>query len=131
MIVLYLVLSLGGLLGHAISDAVTDSLTVKKINLDHAEPLKDFWHLMKWCRRIGLSLFWVFLVVFCYEFDWDLWTLASLPLFLLVYIYILKDKVWNHFFKRLDLRWKYMQLENTMRITTGSKKLDMWLGLHQ
>lgn len=89
-------------------------------NIDHhsgARTLKDIWHLTKLADRITLVL----VGVFAARCKWPWWKFAAVILVLFLAKY-----VWSYFYLHHIAFW--VQLDDTVDITTGWAWLDEFLG---
>lgn len=104
---------------HAFCDAAMDANAHLRIHLA-LHPLRDSWHIFKHVSRgalIGIGLIWAPCVW------WDGWATAITA----VCGVVVGRFVWDATYKN---PWRWLRLDETIRIKTGIKWLDKWLGIH-
>ena len=107
------------LLLHAFADAVQDAIKDRRTHLAQ-HPYKDGWHLAKHISRFALLMA-----------GWGIafGVLFSPPATLIVAAagLVIGRKVWDVTYKQPE-RW--LALDERLKLSTGVKWLDKWLGFH-
>jgi hypothetical protein len=100
-------------------DAVGDSIKDLRTHMA-AHPYRDFFHICKHLERaalVGVGLIWHP----CMDWDkWATWITAAGGIVVGRYVW---DAVYS-------CPWVWLRLDETVKVRTGIKWLDKWLGLH-
>lgn len=98
-----------------ISDAFMDGLSHRTLH----RPLRDFWHICKYINRASLLIIgYLFITYF---------SILMLIIISIITI-LLKIYLWDYIY--YDCYELAIKLENKIKISTGIKWLDRFLGLH-
>jgi len=114
---------------HLVADARCDNIMFKRTAAG-THPYRDYWHLQKTIRRFAMFGAGVF---FCLQFVFGLQAdvrvlLIVLPILQVFIILIFFMKKWNAIaFEKSD---KYLDKDESLKLSTGIHWLDKWLGLH-
>lgn len=113
---------------YMIADAIMDNITFHRVHLAK-HPFRDYWHLKKHVARLSLFLAGVaFTSIIVTSIILKFFVLMTAILVIwLAYVALLKTK-WNKIALSPDTF--YFDKDETMKITTGCKILDKWLGFH-
>ncbi len=100
-------------------DAVMDAIAIQRIHMGYS-PLRDAWHISKHLVRAGL-IFMGMLLPLCWEWD------PAVTTIVLVCGVGTGRLVWDATYRN---PWRWFRLDENIRIRTGWKWLDKFLGLH-
>lgn len=104
---------------HSFCDAAMDANSHLRIHLAQ-HPLRDSWHLFKHISRaalVGVGLIWHP----CMDWDvWATWITAAGGIVVGRYVW---DAVYS-------CPWVWLRLDERVKVRTGIKWIDKWLGLH-
>lgn len=105
---------------HAFADAICDSIKDYRVHIA-LHPFGDFWHASKHISRFALILLWpVAREAWWYDgaLVWVTLVLGAL---------LAKWGVWDLTYAQT---WTWFRLDESVKITTGSKFIDKLLGFH-
>jgi len=100
-------------------DAVMDAITIQRIHMGYS-PLRDTWHICKHLVRSGLVLVGMLLPQ---GWAWD----PAAARIVFVSGLVTGRLVWDVTYRN---SWRWFRLDETIKIRTGWKWLDKFLGFH-
>ena len=103
----------------AILDSVGDAIR----RASPLRPVRDFWHIVKHLNRATLMIAGYYLINNALSFSVLQYSL------LLIWIIVLKLFVWNIIYYNYWMAC--IEMDEKVKITTGIKRLDKFIGLHQ
>ena len=104
---------------HAFCDAAMDANAHLRIHLS-LHPLRDSWHIFKHISRACLLVCGALLPA---AWDWDKWATVIVVGCGIVIGKFTWDAVYSN-------PWRWLHLDETLKVRTGWKFLDKFLGLH-